>query len=102
VSDYQAQFEKLVHGLLLYNNSYDDLYFISHFVAGLKEDIRAMIALHRPQDVDTASALALLQEEEFLRVRSRPLTIEFSKPTYKMASDRTKPIESNGSKLKGP
>lgn len=94
MADYQAQFEKLVHGLLLYNNSYDDLYFISHFVAGLKEDIRAMI--------DTASALALLQEEEFLRVRSRPLTIEFSKPTYKMASDRTKPIESNGSKLKGP
>jgi len=39
VADYQAQFEKLVHGLLLYNNSYDDIYFVSHFAAGLKEDI---------------------------------------------------------------
>lgn len=30
-----------------------------------------------------------------------PLTKEFSKPTFKMASDKTKPIESDGSKLKG-
>lgn len=33
-------------------------------MGGLKEEIRSAIALHRPADVDSASALALLQEEE--------------------------------------
>ena len=34
------------------------------FLHGLNDEIRAPIALHRPSTVDTASALALLQEEE--------------------------------------
>lgn len=64
VVDYQREFEGLAHGLLLYNNNYDDTYFVTQFVARLKDEIRWVIALHRPNDVDTASALALLQEEE--------------------------------------
>jgi hypothetical protein len=53
VMEYQEEFEKLAHGLLLYNNSYDDTYFVTRFVAGLKDDIRRVIALHRPKNVDT-------------------------------------------------
>jgi len=64
VAEYQKKFEQLSHGILLYNESYDDTYFVTRFVAGLKEEIRAAIALHRPADVDSASALAILQEEE--------------------------------------
>jgi uncharacterized protein YihD (DUF1040 family) len=60
VADYQAQFEKLAHGILLYNLAYDHVYFATRFLAGLKEEIIAPIALHRPRDVDTVSALALL------------------------------------------
>jgi hypothetical protein len=33
-------------------------------MGGLKEEIRAPIALYQPKNVDTTSALALLQEEE--------------------------------------
>jgi hypothetical protein len=64
VAEYHAEFKKLAHGVLLYNPAYDDVYFVTRFVAGLKEEIRTAIALRRPRDVDTASALALLQEEE--------------------------------------
>lgn len=60
VQAYYEQFEKLAHGVLLYNPTYDDVYFVTRFMTGLKEEIRAAIILHRPQDVDTASALALL------------------------------------------
>jgi len=67
VDDYQAEFEKLAQGILLYNSNYDDTYFVTRFVAGLKEEIRVVITLHQPKDVDTASALALLQEEELSR-----------------------------------
>jgi len=34
------------------------------YTSGLRRDIRAAVGLHRPEDVDTASCLALLQEAE--------------------------------------
>lgn len=71
VAEYQAKFEQLSHGILQYNESYDDTYFVTRFVGGLKEEIRAAIALHRPPDVDSASALALLQEQEIENARSK-------------------------------
>jgi hypothetical protein len=41
----------------LYNTAYDDVYTVTRFLARLKEDIQAVIALHCPKDVDTMSAL---------------------------------------------
>jgi hypothetical protein len=64
VADYHAKFEQLAHRILLYNPSYDDTFLVVRFLNGLKDEIRAPIALHCPKDVDTASALALLQQEE--------------------------------------
>jgi hypothetical protein len=72
VTEYHAQFEKLAHAVLLYNPSYDHVYFVTRFLTGFKEEIHAPIALHRPHDVDTASALALLQEEELNAARTKP------------------------------
>lgn len=61
VVEYQSAFQKIAQqGLLLYNSGYDDTYFVNRFVAGLKDAIRSVIALHRPKDVDTASALVLI------------------------------------------
>ena len=64
VSEYLEHFEQLSHGILLYNTHYDDTYFVTRFLGGLQEEIRSVIALHRPTGVQTASALALLQEQE--------------------------------------
>ena len=50
VEDYQMEFEKLAQGIPLYNSGYDDTYFMTRFVAGLKEEIRSVIALHSPRD----------------------------------------------------
>lgn len=82
VVDYQAQFEKLAHGILLYNPSYD-VYFITRFLAGLKEEIRAPIALQRPRDVDTTSALGLLQKEELVAAKNKPFGRAFLKGANK-------------------
>lgn len=64
VAIYLEQYEKLAHNILLYNDSYDDVFMVTHFLGGLKEEIRAPIILHCPQTLDIASSLALLQEEE--------------------------------------
>jgi hypothetical protein len=71
-TDYYTKFEQLAHCILLYNNAYDDVYFVTRFLGGLKEEIRAPIALHRPDNMDTANALALLQEEEVEAARRKP------------------------------
>jgi len=67
MTEYYEQFEHLSHSILLYNSSYDDTYFVTRFLGGLRDDIRSIIALHRPSSVDTASALAILQEEELAK-----------------------------------
>ena len=64
--------------ILLYNNSYDDTYFVTRFIADLKEDIRSVIALHQPKDVDTASVLALLQLAELSISRITPFGKDFT------------------------
>lgn len=64
VAEYHEEFEKLAHTILLYNPPYDDTFFVTRFVAGLKENVWSVIALHRPKDVQEASSLALMQVEE--------------------------------------
>lgn len=80
VQEFQKHFEELAHGILLYYPSYDDTFFVTRFLGGLKEEIRSAIALHRPKTVQAASELALLQE----------LELEMQKPklTHKVDSGR--------------
>ena len=71
VADYQAKFEQLAHSILLYTPAYDDVYFVTKFLSGLKEEIRAPITLHRPPNLETAGTLALLQEDELELARPK-------------------------------
>jgi hypothetical protein len=73
VADYLARFEQLAHSILLYNPSCDDVYFVTRFLGGLKEEIRAPIILHRPPNLETAGTLALLQEAELEMAKSKIL-----------------------------
>jgi hypothetical protein len=98
VVEYQAEFEKMPHAILLYNPAYDDTYFITQFVLGLREDIRSAIVLHRPQDVVTASSLALLQEEELSHLKQRPPTRDSGRFVPKQYGDRVKPADADKAK----
>jgi hypothetical protein len=52
-----------VDQLSAYQNTADPLYFTTRFVEGLRPDLRVVVLLQRPGDLDTACCLALLQEE---------------------------------------
>lgn len=95
VAEYVEEFERLAHGLLLYNPAYDDTYFVTEFVNGLKEEIRSVIALHRPSDVVSASALACLQEEELSKGRLRSVGRDWQKPAVRQSTDRPRSTESD-------
>ena len=102
VVEYQIAFEEIAQGLLLYNSGYDDTYFVTLFLTGLKEKIRSMIALHRPMDVDTASALALVQEEELAQCKPRAAVKEFGKGAWKPGIEKTKTSEVDKGKHLNP
>ena len=63
MSEYMARFEELMHQILAHNAGFDPVYFTTKFLDGLRVEIRAGVVLHRPQDLDTAFSLSLLQEE---------------------------------------
>ncbi|WVZ49084.1 hypothetical protein U9M48_000465 [Paspalum notatum var. saurae] len=63
VSDYIQQFSELTDQLAAYESDTDKLHYTTRFIDGLRDEIKAVVMLHRPADLDTACSLALLQEE---------------------------------------
>lgn len=63
VADYVERFSQLIDQLRAYCPNSDPLYHIMRFVDGLREDIRSVVMVQRPRDLDTAFVLAQLQEE---------------------------------------
>ncbi|XP_035816765.1 uncharacterized protein [Zea mays] len=63
VSDYIEQFDLLLHQLLAHENHLTTTMVTARFVDGLKDELRAVVIIQRPADLDTTCSLALLQEE---------------------------------------
>lgn len=49
--------------LLSYSDAIHPLYFLTRFIEGLRTDIRSVVMVQRPGDLNSACALAILQEE---------------------------------------
>lgn len=63
VTEYIVKFELIINHLSSYSDTIHPYYFLTRFVEGLRPDIRAVVLVQRPPDLDTACSLALLQEE---------------------------------------
>lgn len=71
VFDYVEQFASLVDELAAYESRTDPLYFTMCFVDGLKHEIKTIVMVQRPPNLDTACTLALVQEEALDSTRCR-------------------------------
>jgi hypothetical protein len=45
----------------MFNPGSDEMFFTTHFVNGLKEEIRSVVHTHLPDSVDKATLLARIQ-----------------------------------------
>lgn len=63
MAEYVEQFTSLVDKLVAYESRTDHLYYTMCFIEGLKHDIKSIIMVQQPQNLDTACALALVKEE---------------------------------------
>jgi hypothetical protein len=71
VATYVEEFSRLIDKLNAYQTMSDPLYYTLKFVDGLRDDIKAVVMLQRPQDFDTAAVIAQLQEEAGLMLRKK-------------------------------
>lgn len=78
VVDYVDRFTQLVDQLVAYDTPGDSLFFTTRFIDGLRDDVRAVVAVQRPSNLDTACSLALLQDEVADSTRRR----DFRKPDF--------------------
>jgi hypothetical protein len=58
VEDYKQQFDQLVYQIRLHDHHISETMLISHFLLGLKEDMRAAVEMHLPDSVSQAATLA--------------------------------------------
>jgi hypothetical protein len=63
VADYVEEFSQLVDQLSSYTTTTDPLYYTLRFIDGLRDDIKSVVLVQRPADLDTGCVLAALQEE---------------------------------------
>jgi hypothetical protein len=55
----------------MHNSGYDELFFATKYVAGLKEDIRAIVEPHVPLTVDRAVVIAKIQQRTLERTGNK-------------------------------
>jgi hypothetical protein len=63
IIEYVEHFSHLVDQLNAYNLPSDSLYYTTKFIDGLRSDIKSIVLIQHPQDLDTAYVLSQLQEE---------------------------------------
>lgn len=63
VSEYLERFNILMNHMLAYKPDLDPVFFCTRFIDGLLSEIRAVVMIQRPNDLDTTVSLSLLQEE---------------------------------------
>lgn len=62
VENYKKKFEQLVYHIKLFDNTMSDTMLVTQFILGLKEEIKAVVEIHMPENVSQAAAYALVQE----------------------------------------
>jgi hypothetical protein len=58
VEEYFKEFRELRFQVSMHSEGYDDLFFASQFVKGLKDEIRDIVQSQVPEDVDRVMLLA--------------------------------------------
>jgi hypothetical protein len=60
IADYIEKFDTLVHQILAHDPKFSAATITNRFIDGLKDDIRVVVLVHRPANLDAASSIALL------------------------------------------
>jgi hypothetical protein len=68
---YVSEFEQARYGLAVHNSKFDETFFVTYFVGGLKYELQDVVQVQTPSMVDRAIHLAQLQQEVLERNKFR-------------------------------
>lgn len=71
VDEYTDQFQSLQYDITMHSCNYDDLFFASKYVNGLKDEIRAVVEPQVPTTVKRASVVAKIQQRVLDRNKTK-------------------------------
>lgn len=71
VDEYTAQFQALQYDVTMHSGKYDELYFATQYVAGLKEEIKATVEPQVPVTMERAALIARIQQKVLDRKREK-------------------------------
>jgi hypothetical protein len=71
IEDYTKKFEAIQFQVSMFNTCFDDMFFTSHYVNGLRDDIKNLVQPQLPDSMDRASILAQLQQHVLERTKTR-------------------------------
>jgi hypothetical protein len=71
LAEYIEQFDILMHQLLAHEGQLTLAMITARFVDGLKDEIKSVVVIQRPVDLDTACSLAMLQEDVLMHTGKR-------------------------------
>lgn len=93
MSKYIERFTSLVVELTAYESRTDPLYYTMRFIDGLRQGIKTVVMVQRPQNLNSTYALALVQEEALesgRRRRIEPITNRTAWTQSGQSSESTK------------
>jgi hypothetical protein len=72
VEDYTQEFQAIQFQVSMFNVGFDELFFTSHFINGLKEDIKLLVQPQLPNSVNKATLLARIPQQALERHKAKP------------------------------
>lgn len=63
LDQYIKEFDRIRYGVAVHNPVFDEIFFVTHFVRGLKYDIQSVVRMQMPTTVDRAIVLAQTQHD---------------------------------------
>jgi hypothetical protein len=111
VAEYIEEFDILMHHLLAHGTQLTSSMITARFVDGLTDEIKSIVVIQRPSDLDTACSLALLQEDilttsgrkdgrkmefiGFMKPHPRSSTVPTTQVAYTSREDRRRQLGSS-------
>jgi hypothetical protein len=71
VEEYQKEFQSLVYQVSMYTPHYDEQFFISQFIKGLKSELRGGVESQVPETLERVFLLARVQQEVLEETRKK-------------------------------
>jgi hypothetical protein len=71
MEEFTKAFPEIQFQVALFNPGFDEMFSTTHFMNGLKEEIRYVVQTHLPDSVDKAALLAKIQQQNLDRSRGR-------------------------------